>query len=83
MIYMCSVISMKGGTLMTIYTFPLNSTSNIKLWSIQGETAIVQYCSPEKKSRKTTCKIKEYNGKKYVTCLGHRYYLDKFQKIDI
>lgn len=68
---------------MTIYTFPLNSTDYIKLWNIQGETAMVQYCSWQKKSRKSSCKLKEYNGRKFVTCLGHRYYLDKFKQVDI
>ncbi len=68
---------------MTIYTLPLSSTSSIKLWEVTDETATIQFYSPEKRSRKAICKIKEYNGKKYVTCLGHRYYLDKFQQVVI
>lgn len=68
---------------MTIYIYSLSPTNSIKLWELKDDTAVVQYCSAEKKSRKATCKIKEYNGKKYVTCLEHRYYLDKFQRVDI
>ena len=68
---------------MIFYTYPLGSNSSIKLWSIQGDEAVVQYYSPEKKSRKSTCKVKEYNGNKFITCLGHRYYLDKFKQVDI
>ena len=68
---------------MTIYTYPLSPTSSIKLWSLQDDTATVQYCSTEKRSRKSFCKIKEYNGKKYIRCLGHRYYLDKFTQVEI
>lgn len=68
---------------MTIYTFPLSPTASIKLWGVTEDTAVVQYYSPEKRSRKSVSKVKEYNGRKYITCLGHRYYLDKFQQVDI
>lgn len=68
---------------MTIYTLPLSDTASIKLYDLTQDTAVVQYYSPEKKSRKSWCKVKEYNGKKYITCLGHRYYLEKFKKVDI
>lgn len=68
---------------MTIYTHYLGNDNKIMLWDLKEDTAVVQYCSPMKKSRKATSKIKEYNGRKYVTCLGHRYYLDKFQQLDI
>lgn len=68
---------------MTIYTFPLSDTTSIKLYNVTDDMAMVQYYSPDKKSRKSACKIKEYKGKKYVNCLGHRYYLEKFQRVDI
>lgn len=68
---------------MTIYSMELDQNKYIKLFDVTTENAIVQITSPEYKSRKSKCKIKEYNGKKYITCLGHRYYIDKFKKIDL
>ena len=68
---------------MTTYILPLSPTSSIKIWSLLGDTAVVQYYSTEKKSRKSACKVKTYNDKRYITCLGHRYYLDKFTKVEL
>lgn len=68
---------------MTIYTLPLSPTASIKLWDLHDDTAVVQYYSPEKRSRKSACKVHELNGKKYITCCRHRYYLEKFQRVDV
>lgn len=66
---------------MIIYSLQLDTNKFIKLSNVTQNEALVQMQSPDCKSRKSKCKIKEYNGKKYITCLGHRYYLDKFTKI--
>lgn len=68
---------------MTIYTFPLSETASIKLWNVTNDKAVVQYYSPEKRSRKAVSTIKEYKGRKYIKCLGRMYYLDKFIQVDI
>ena len=68
---------------MTMYVLQLDTNKTIKLWNLTNETAIAQSFDNGKKSRKSECKIRYYNGKPYVVCCGHRYYIDKFTKVEM
>lgn len=60
----------------------ITTTQNIKIWSKSQDTCIVQEYKDGEKSKKATSKIKEYNGKPYITCKGHRHYLEDFKEVD-
>lgn len=68
---------------MTIYVLELGTNKTIKLWNLTEDSAIAQSFDGLKKSRKSECKIRYYNDKPYVVCCGHRYYIDKFTKVEL
>lgn len=68
---------------MTIYVYVVDNTTNIKIWDKTDDACIVQEFKNGDKSKKATAKIKTYNGRRYIMCKGHRYYLDRFAKIEI
>ena len=68
---------------MTIYVLQLEANKTIKLWGLTDTEAVAQSFDGLKKSRKSTCKVRYYNDKPYIVCCGHRYYLDKFTKVEL
>lgn len=68
---------------MTMYVLQLEANKTIKLWDLDKDSAIAQSFDGCNKSRKSKCKIRYYNDKPYVICCGHRYYLDKFTKVEL
>lgn len=68
---------------MTLFVYYINDTANIKIWERTKDTCIVQEFKNGDKSKKATAKIKYYNGKPYIICKGHRYYLDGFKPVEI
>ena len=68
---------------MTLLVKTIDNTTNIKIWSVTNDTAVVQEFKNGGKSKKATSKIKEYNGKPYITCKGHRHYITDFKEVEI
>lgn len=61
----------------------IDSCSNIKIWNVTETTCVVQEFKNGDKSKKATAKIKYYNDRPYITCKGHRYYLEEFEEVEI
>lgn len=53
----------------------------ITIWEKTTDACIVQEYENGKKSKKATAKIKYLNGKAFITCKGHRYYLNEFKEV--
>lgn len=70
---------------MSIYVYYKENAPDFKItiWDKKEDTCVVQEYNNGKKSRKSISKIREYNGRRYVMCCGHRYYLDRFAKIEL
>ena len=68
---------------MIFYILNLDTNSKIQLWNVTDTDVVAQKFENGNKSRKSKCKIRYYNGKAYIVCCGHRYYMDKFKKIEI
>ena len=68
---------------MTLYVLNLDTNKKVTLWDVSSSDVVAQLYDNGKKSRKSKCKIRYYNDKAYIVCCGHRYYLDKFMKVDI
>ena len=71
-----------GGSLELYVTYPAEYKT-VTIWGKTKEACIVQEWNNGKKSKKAVAKIKYYNNKPYITCKGHRYYLDTFIKIEL
>lgn len=67
---------------MTILVYTINNTHNIKIWSKTSEFCHVQEFKDGDKSKRAMAKIKYYNNRAYITCMGHRYYLDEFKEVE-
>ena len=63
---------------MNILVKTIDSYTNVKIWDITEDKAIVQLFTKDKKYKRATCKIKEYKHKRYITCKGRRYYIGDF-----
>jgi hypothetical protein len=61
----------------------IDSYTNIKIWNVTEATCVVQEFKNGDKSKKATAKIKYYNDRPYITCKGHRYYLEEFEEVEI
>lgn len=70
---------------MTFYVYYLNTNKYIRLWDYpKNATEVIgQLFDNGNKTRKSKYKVREYNGRKYIIVLTHRYYLDKFQKVEV
>lgn len=70
---------------MRLYVYyPDNDISRkITIWDKTKDACIVQETDNGKKSRKSKALIKYYNGKPYIKCKGHRYYLDNFKEYNL
>ena len=69
---------------MTIYVhYIVNPDYKITIWDKTDTVCVVQSYNYGKKTKKAKSTIKEYNGKNYIICDGHRYYLDEFIKVEI
>ena len=69
---------------MTIYVHYIKEPDvKITIWSKQSDICVVQEYNFGKKTKKSKSKIKYYNDKPYIMCNGHRYYLDRFIKVEI
>lgn len=75
--------SIFGGELMILHVLELEKNKTIKLWNLTDTEAVAQFFDGISKSRKSTTKVRYYNGKAYVNVCGHRYYLDKFTKVEL
>ena len=70
---------------MVVFVYYKNNDigQKITIWNKTKDTCTVQEYDFGKKSKKAVAKIKYYNGKPFITCKGHRYYLDDFRQFDI
>ena len=68
---------------MILHVLQLEENKSVKLWNLTDTTALAQFFDGSNKSRKSTTKIRYYNGKPYVIVCGHRYYLDKFTRVEL
>lgn len=68
---------------MILHVLQLEQNKSVKLWNLTDTTALAQFFDGCNKSRKSETKVRYYNGKAYVNVCGHRYYLDKFTKVEL
>lgn len=68
---------------MIFHVLYLDDNKSVKILKQSQDEVTAQFVDGHRRSRKSKYKIREYNGKKYIIVLGHRYYLDKFRQIEI
>jgi len=68
---------------MILHVLQLGDNKSVKLWNLTDTEAVAQYFDGSNKSRKSVTKVRYYNDKAYVIVCGHRYYLDKFTKVEL